>query len=97
MKMNPYKIIIRPVNTEKSHIGVDKGHYTFIVSRRANKVEVAMAVQEIFGVNVVKVRMLNQAPKFGRWGRKRVQRQSTYKKAMVTLPPGQKIEIFEGV
>jgi len=43
------------------------------------------------------VRVMNYTPKFGRWARKRIQRQSAYKKAIVTLPSGQRIEAFEGV
>ena len=97
MEVNPYKIIIRPLITEKSNTAAAHGQYTFLVDRRANKVEVAEAVSYIFDVDVVKVRIINRPAKFGRWGRKRVQRQSAEKKAIVTLPPGQTIEAFEGV
>ncbi len=97
MEMNPYQIIIRPVNTEKSHIAAESGQYTFLVDRQANKVEVAQAISYIFDVDVLRVRIINRAPKFGRWGRKRVQRKSAQKKAIVTLSPGQRIEVFEGV
>lgn len=97
MEMNPYKIVVRPVITEKSNIASALGQYTFIVDRQANKIEIAEAISYIFDVDVQKVRVINYAPKFGRWGRKRVQRQSAYKKAIVTLPPGQRIEAFEGV
>lgn len=97
MKMSPYEIIIRPVNTEKSNITAELGQYTFMVHPWANKVEVATAVSYIFDVDVVRVRIINQAPKFGRWGRKRVKRESAQKKAIVTLAPGQRIEAFEGV
>lgn len=97
MEMNPYAVIIRPVNTEKSNIAAELGQYTFMVHSWANKVEVAQAVSYIFDVDVVKVRIINKTPKFGRWGRKRVQRQSAQKKAVVTLLPGQRIEAFEGV
>ncbi|MEW5959659.1 MAG: 50S ribosomal protein L23 [Chloroflexota bacterium] len=97
MEMNPYKIIIRPIDTEKSRLAVGMGQYTFMVHPWANKVEVALAVSYIFDVDVVKVRTINKAPKFGRWGRKRIQRQSAQKKAVVTLAPGQRIEAFEGV
>jgi len=95
MEMNPYKIVIRPVITEKSNIAAASGQYTFFVDSRANKVEIAEAVSFIFDVDVVKVRVLNRAAKFGRWGRKRVKRQASHKKAIVTLPPGQRIEAFE--
>ena len=94
MQWNPYNIIIRPVNTEKSLKDADEGRYTFIVDTRANKTEVALAVIDIFDVDVVKVRMMNYAPKFKRWGRKRVRRQPAYKKAIVSVQPGQKIDGF---
>lgn len=97
MEMNPYKIIIRPVNTEKSNLAAEMGQYTFIVHEWANKIEIAEAVSYIFDVEVTRVRIINRAAKFGRWGRKRVQRQSAQKKAVVTLAPGQRIEAFEGV
>lgn len=97
MKMNPYKIVIRPVDTEKSRIASETGQYTFMVHPWANKVEIAMAVSYIFDVDVVRVRTLNYAPKFGRWGRKRIKRKPAHKKAVVTLAPGQRIEAFEGV
>jgi large subunit ribosomal protein L23 len=97
MEMNPYKIVIRPIDTEKSRLASEMGQYTFMVHSQANKVEVALAVSYIFDVDVAKVRMINQAAKFGRWGRKRVRRKSARKKAVVTLVPGQKIEAFEGV
>ncbi|MEM7347206.1 MAG: 50S ribosomal protein L23 [Chloroflexota bacterium] len=95
--MNPYKIIIQPVNTEKSNIVAGLGQYTFWVHPWANKVEISQAISYIFDVDVVKVRTINQAAKYGRWGRKRVQRQSAQKKAIVTLAPGQRIEAFDGV
>ena len=95
MEMNPYKVVIRPIVTEKSNIAAAYGHYTFLVDRRANKVQIAEAVSYIFDVDVVKVRVINRPAKFGRWGRKRVSRQPAEKKAIVTLPPGQRIEAFE--
>lgn len=97
MQMNPYQVVIRPIITEKSAIAAEQGQYTFLVDDQANKVEIAEAVSYIFDVDVVKVRVQNRSPKFGRWGRKRVKRQSAQKKAIVTLLPGQRIEAFEGV
>ena len=97
MEMNPYKIILRPVNTEKSNNAAESGRYTFMVHPWANKIEIAEAVSYIFNVDVVRVRVINRGPKFGRWGRKRVQRQPAQKKAIVTLASGQRIEAFEGV
>ena len=98
MEFNPYEVIIRPIITEKSAIASEAlGQYTFLVSKRANKVEIAEAISYIFDVDVEKVRIINRPAKFGRWGRKRVKRQAAQKKAIVTLPPGQRIEAFEGV
>jgi large subunit ribosomal protein L23 len=97
MEMNPYKIVIRPIDTEKSRDSAEMGQYTFMVHPWANKVEIALAVSYIFDVDVVKVRTINKAPKFGRWGRKRIRRKPAQKKAVVTLAPGQRIEAFEGV
>lgn len=97
MGLNSYRVILRPVNTEKSNKLVSSGKYTFIVDSNANKVEIALAVTDVFDVDVVKVRILNNSAKFGRWGRKRIQRKPAYKKAIVTLAGNQRIELFEGV
>jgi large subunit ribosomal protein L23 len=97
MEMNPYKIVIRPLNTEKSNMVAEMGQYTFLVHPWANKTEIAEAVSYIFDVDVQRVRVMKYAPKFGRWGRKQTKRKSAFKKAVVTLPPGQRIDAFEGV
>lgn len=97
MEFNPYNIVIRPIITEKSAIAAEQGQYTFLVHPQANKVEIAEAISYIFDVDVEKVRVINRPAKFGRWGRKRVKRQVAQKKAVVSLPPGQRIEAFEGV
>ncbi len=96
-QMSPYQVIKRPLNTEKSTIATESRQYAFEVDTRTNKIQVREAVEHIFKVNVLKVRMMNMAPKYGRWGRKRVRRSSAWKKAIITIPPDQKIEIFEGV
>jgi large subunit ribosomal protein L23 len=96
MQKSPYEIVVRPIITEKSGIAAQQRQYTFLVDPQANKVEIAEAVSYIFNVDVQKVRILNRAPKFGRWGRKRVKRQGSQKKAIVTLPVGQRIDAFEG-
>ncbi len=97
MEMSPYRIIIQPIDTEKSRLANDLGQYAFLVHPTANKTEVALAISYIFDVDVVKVRIINRAPKFGRWGRKQIKRRIAQKKAIVTLSPGQTIEAFEGV
>jgi large subunit ribosomal protein L23 len=95
--MNEYQVIIRPIITEKSNITTGLNKYTFEVDRRSNKTQVAEAVSRIFNVTVEQVRILNKAPKFGRWGRKVVVRHPAFKKAIVTVAAGQRIEFFEGV
>ncbi len=96
--MQIYEVIKRPVVTEKSNVLQDLyGQYTFEVDRRANKLQVKEAVERIFEVQVEKVRIVNVKPKRGRYGRRTVVRESAWKKAIVTLAPGQRLEIFEGV
>jgi large subunit ribosomal protein L23 len=94
---SPYRVIKRPVITEKSNIATGDNHYTFEVDRRANKTQIREAVEHIFNVDVVAVRVMNMSPKYGRWGRKRVKRNPAWKKAIVTIAQDQRIEIFEGV
>ena len=96
-EMSPYQVIKRPLNTEKSTIAAELNQYVFEVDVRSNKVQVREAVEQIFKVDVAKVRVVNMSRRFGRWGRKRVKRSSAWKKAIVTVAAGQKIEVFEGV
>jgi large subunit ribosomal protein L23 len=96
-EMSPYRVIKRPIITEKSNIATAENQYTFEVDRRANKSQIRDAVEHIFKVDVMGVRVINMAPKYGRWGRRRVKRSPAWKKAIVTIAPDQRIEIFEGV
>ena len=97
--MHPYEIIKRPVITEKSNFQSDVlGQYTFEVDRRANKHQVKDAVETVFGVTVENVRIINMpAKRVRRYGRREVVRRIGWKKAVVKLAPGDRIEIFEGV
>jgi len=96
--MHIYEIIKRPIVTEKSNILADLyGQYTFEVDRRANKHQVKEAVEALFEVDVEKVRIVNVSAKRGRYGRRQVVRESAWKKAIVTLGPDQRLEIFEGI
>ena len=92
-----YEIIERPLVTEKSVDGVALGKYTFRVRKDANKIEIAQAVEKVFNVNVTGVNTLVVKGKKRRVGRHPEGRTSDWKKAIVTLKPGQKIEIFEGI
>ena len=97
--MNPYKVIIRPVDTEKTRYQASElGQYVFEVDRNANKIEVKRAIESIFEVDVVSVNMMNVAAKASkRRGRRRVMRRPQWKKAVVTLAEGQRLSVFEGV
>ncbi len=98
MASNAYDIIKRPIITERSMSGTENKKYTFEVAKDANKIEIAKAVEEIFGVKVAKVNTLNMQGKAKRTGRFPAGRRPAWKKAMVTLTPDSKsIEIFEGM
>ncbi len=97
--MNPYKVVIRPVDTEKTRYQASElGQYTFEVARGANKIEVKRAVEAIYGVDVVAVNVMNMPAKTGgRRGRRRTVRHPQWKKAVVTVAEGQRLAVFEGV
>lgn len=97
--MHPYDILKRPIVTEKSNFQSDVlGQYTFEVDRRVNKYQVKQAVEKVFNVTVERVRIVNvPAKRARRYGRRQVVRKSGWKKALVTLKPGDRIEFFEGV
>ncbi len=92
---NGYDVIIRPIITESSmDMAADK-KYAFKVAKDANKTEVRKAIEEIFGVDVAKVNIMNVSGKRKRLGRT-FGTTSSYKKAVVTLTPDSKeIEIFQ--
>jgi large subunit ribosomal protein L23 len=96
--VEPQKIIVRPVITEKAtRLKESSGTICFEVARSANKIEIARAVQKLFGVKVAHVRVANREGKLKRMGRF-VGRRKAWKKAYVRLAPGEKpIEFFEGV
>ena len=93
-----YDIIIRPIITEQSMEDLDIKKYVFEVRRDANKIEIRKAVEEIFGVKVVKVTTTNVPGKKKRTGRYPAGMTSSWKKAVVKLTEDSKtIEIFEGM
>ena len=93
--MDARTILIRPVISEKSYALIAEGKYTFRVNDRAHKTQVAQAVEEIFGVHVVAVRTAKVRAKPKRRGLHRGRTRS-WKKAVVQLSPGERIEMFEG-
>jgi large subunit ribosomal protein L23 len=96
-------IILRPVISEKSIDESGRGKYTFAVHRAANKVQIKAAVEELYSkekVTVVAVNVLTSKGKEKKRGTRRgrvVGHTPDWRKAIVTLAPGQKIEFFEGV
>lgn len=95
-----YNVLRRPLVTEKSNYQAgDLNQYVFEVAPDATKVSIKEAVEALFDVDVVRVNVINVAPKRNRrWRNRRVMvRRSAYKKAIVTLAPGNRIPVFEGV
>jgi large subunit ribosomal protein L23 len=94
--MNTYDIIVRPVITEKTTVQKDeRNQISFEVARRANRVEVKRAVEKIFKVHVAAVNTQHVKGKVKRRGRI-LSKRKDWKKAIVTLMPGERIEFFEG-
>jgi len=95
--MDIYAVIKKPVITEKSTIARDEANkYIFEVDRRATKIDIASAVEKIFKVKVMDVRTATVTGKKKRLGRI-VGKRRDWKKAIVTLAPGDSIEVYEGV
>ena len=93
-----YDIILRPIITEQSTEHVDIKKYVFEVARDTNKIEIKKAVEEIFGVEVLKVTTLNMKGKKKRTGRYPEGNRRDWKKAVVKLTDRSKtIEFFEGL
>jgi large subunit ribosomal protein L23 len=94
--MDPYSVIRKPMLTEKCHDLKEKyNQVAFQVDRRANKVQVKEAVEKIFKVKVKRVNVMNMVGKKKRLGRNMGKR-SDWRKAVVTLMPGETIDIIEG-
>jgi large subunit ribosomal protein L23 len=95
--MDPQRLIRRPLITEKAtRLKETTNTICFEVDRSANKIEIRRAVEKLFGVKVIDVRVANRQGKWKRMGRFVGQRKD-WKKAYVRLAPDQKIEFFEGV
>ena len=97
------EVVIRPVISEKSIDESNRGKYTFAVHERANKIQIKAAIEELYkkeNVTVVSVNVLTTKAKEKKRGTRRgriVGHTTPWRKAVVTLAPGQKIEFFEGV
>jgi large subunit ribosomal protein L23 len=94
--MEPRDVIIAPVITEKSMLGTAASQYAFEVHRRATKTQIRQAVEAIFKVTVIKINTVNVGGKtknFARRGKRTSGRQPDWKKAIVSVKAGQKIEL----
>jgi large subunit ribosomal protein L23 len=94
--MHLYEVLRRPVITEKNTELQAQGKYAFEVAREANKPQIKQAVEKAFKVKVTAVNVVAVHGKMRRVGRRQVLTPA-WKKAIVTLVPGDKIELFEGV
>ncbi len=95
--MHPYEVLKRPLLTEKSSVLTDtENRYAFSVDVRANKLQIKEAVEKAFDVKVLAVNVINVRGKRRRLGRQEG-RTADWKKAIVTLAAGQRIQLFEGV
>jgi large subunit ribosomal protein L23 len=92
---DPRDILLKPVISEKSYGLLDENKYTFVVRPDANKTQIKIAVEQVFNVRVLDVNTLNRQGK-----RKRTRsgfgRRKNTKRAIVSLAPGDRIEIFGG-
>ncbi len=94
--MHLYEVLRRPLITEKNTLLQTQNKYVFEVMDVANKIQVKQAVEKAFKVHVTAVNVVVIPGKAKRVGRRKVQTQP-WKKAIVTIQPGEKIEFFEGV
>jgi large subunit ribosomal protein L23 len=94
--MNPHQIIVRPLITEKNTNLMEYNKYSFEVARDATKPQIKYAIESIFKVSVTKVHTMNIRGKMRRYKQK-TGYQSDWKKAIVTLAEGDRIELFESL
>jgi len=91
--MHTHDVVLRPILTEKSDALTDShNQYVFEVARAANKRQIRSAIEELFGVSVVDVRTAVMPGKVRRWGRG-FRRRPAWKKAIVTLTAGERIDL----
>jgi large subunit ribosomal protein L23 len=95
MNLIAHDIIIRPIVTEKSNALMEQNKYTFEVHKSANKIQIRQAVEQVFKVKVLSVNTMNVSAKPKRMGAF-LGKTRSWKKAIVTLPAGQRIDCFEG-
>src|SRR5918911_4768037 len=95
MSADPRDILLRPVISEKSYGLLDENKYTFLVRPDANKTQIKIAVEQVFNVKVLDVNTINRSGKRKRTRTGFGKRVDT-KRAIVSLAPGERIDIFGG-
>lgn len=91
-----FKVLVKPLITEKSAIAESRNKYSFVVAKSANKNQIKTAIEEVYGVKPANVNVVNIEGRRVRFGRSMGKR-NDYKKAIVTLPEGKTIDIHTGV
>lgn len=94
--MDKYNVIIEPIMTEKASADLAMNKYTFKVNLKANRVEIKKSIEEIFNVHVEKINLMNCSGKTRRFG-KVEGRTRNWKKAIITLKSGEKIEKLQAM
>ena len=94
--IHPYEVLRRPLVTEKSTLLGARGQFVFEVAIGANKPQIAEAVEKAFNVHVVAVNTMHVRGKLKRMGKYKGY-QASWKKAIVSLRPGEQIQVFEGI
>ncbi len=89
-------VIIKPLLSEKAAVLASTNQYVFLVQKGSNRIQVSSAIQHTYGMKPVSVNILNVTGKKLRFGGRKGKR-SDWKKAIVTLPAGQTINVYEGV
>ena len=89
-------VIIKPMLSEKAAVLASTNQYVFLVRKEANRIQVSSAIKQTYGMQPVSVNILNVNGKKLRFGGRKGKR-SDWKKAIVTLPAGQTINVYEGV
>ena len=89
-------IIVKPLISEKSAVLAGLNQYVFVVRKNVNRIQVRSAIKHMYGVSPISINILNVRGKKVRFGR-RIGKRNDWKKAIVTLPKGQTINVYEGV
>ena len=93
---NAYRILIKPLVTEKATNLGSENKYVFAVNINANKIEIAKTIEEVYNIKPVSINVVRCSGKKVRYGRS-VGKKKDWKKAIITLPAGKSINIYEGV